>query len=134
MKQYVKQKRWTDEDCELVERNLGILSIEDMAECLQRTPMSVRLFIFRRRMSPGPIVKRNLLIAMLKIKFKHPEDFNPSRAFYLETGIGQRRWWNLYFGRKAITGKEYNKVANYLGITIKEAIESRQLELFEEEE
>ena len=49
-----------------------------------------------------------------------------------ETGIGQRRWWDLYYGRKSITGKEYTAVAEYLGITIQEAFESRQLELFEE--
>lgn len=71
---------------------------------------------------------------MLKLKFKHPEDFTPTRAFYKETGIGQRRWWDLYYGRKPITGKEYTAVAEYLGVTIQEAIESRQLELFEEKE
>lgn len=69
---------------------------------------------------------------MLKLKFRHPEEFTPTRAFYKETGIGQRRWWDLYYGRKSITGKEYAAVAEYLGITIQEALESRQLELFEE--
>ena len=69
---------------------------------------------------------------MLKLKFRHPEEFTPTRAFYKETGIGQRRWWDLYYGRKSITGKEYAAVAEYLGITIHEALESRQLELFEE--
>ena len=74
----------------------------------------------------------NLLIEMLKIKFRHPEDFSPSKSFYRETGIGQRRYWDLYFGRKPITGREYAAVAGYLGVTMQEAFESRQLELFEE--
>lgn len=105
-----------------------------MAAHLERSSMSVRLYILRNRLTVGRTVKRNLLLAMLKIKFRHPEDFCPTRAFYKETGIGQRRYWDLYFGRKAITGKEYAAVAEYLGITIHEAFESRQLELFEEDE
>lgn len=95
--------------------------------------MSVRLYILRNRLTPSGTVRRNLLLEMLKIKFRHPEDFSPTRAFYKETGIGQRRYWDLYFGRKAITGKEYAAVAEYLSVTIHEAFESRQLELFEEE-
>lgn len=125
-------KRWTAEDATYVRQNLGKVSLEDMAVYLERSPMSVRLFILRKRLSPGALVKRNLLMEMLKIKFRHPEDFYPNKAFYNETGIGQRRWWDLYYGRKPITGKEYSAVAEYLGLTVQEVIESRQLELFEE--
>ena len=127
-----KSKRWTFEDIAFVKRNLGKVSLKDMASHLKRSPMSVRLYILRNRLTPGPLVKRNLLMKMLKLKFRHPEEFTPTRAFYKETGIGQRRWWDLYYGRKSITGKEYTAVAEYLGITIQEAFESRQLELFEE--
>ena len=127
-----KSKRWTFEDIAFVKRNLGKVSLKDMASHLKRSPMSVRLYILRNRLTPGPLVKRNLLMEMLKLKFRHPEEFTPTRAFYKETGIGQRRWWDLYYGRKSITGKEYAAVAEYLGITIQEAFESRQLELFEE--
>ena len=127
-------KKWTAEDAAYVRQNLGKVSLEDMAAHLERSSMSVRLYILRNRLTVGRTVKRNLLLAMLKIKFSHPEDFCPTRAFYKETGIGQRRYWDLYFGRKAITGKEYAAVAEYLGITIHEAFESRQLELFEEDE
>lgn len=110
------------------------MSFEDMGECLGRSPMSVRLYVLRRKMTTGQLVKRNLLIVLLKIKFRHPEDFSPTRMFYKETGIGQRRYWDLYFGRKAITWKEYAAVAEYLGVTVREAVDSRQLELFTEEE
>ena len=132
MKSNGKNKRWTAQEGEYIQQSLGKVSFEDMAAYLGRSPMSVRLFVLRRRMTPGPLVKRNLLMAMLKLKFRHPEDFSPTRVFYKETGIGQRRWWDLYYGRKPITGKEYTAVAEYLGLTIQEAIESRQLELFEE--
>lgn len=129
-----KNKKWTSEDVEYVKENLGYVSLETMARYLGRSSMSVRLYILRNRLIPGQarIVKRNLLIEMLKIKFRHPEDFSPSKSFYRETGIGQRRYWDLYFGRKPITGREYAAVAGYLGVTMQEAFESHQLELFEE--
>lgn len=132
MKSNGKNKRWTAQEAEYVQQHLGKVSFEDMAASLGRSPMSVRLFVLRRRMTTGSLVKRNLLMEMLKLKFRHHEEFTPTRAFYKETGIGQRRWWDLYYGRKSITGEEYTAVAEYLGITIQEALESRQLELFEE--
>lgn len=132
MKSNGKNKRWTAQEAEYVQQNLGKVLFEDMAASLGRSPMSVRLFVLRRRMTTGSLVKRNLLMEMLKLKFRHHEEFTPTRAFYKETGIGQRRWWDLYYGRKSITGEEYTAVAEYLGITIQEALESRQLELFEE--
>lgn len=126
-------RRWNSQDDEFVRKNLGKMSFEDMGEYLERSPMSVRLYVLRRKLTTGQLVKRNLLMALLKIKFRHPEDFSPTRMFYRETGIGQRRYWDLYFGRKPITGKEYSAVAEYFGITVTESIESRQLELFTEE-
>lgn len=125
-------KRWTEEDATFVKNNLGKLSFEQMGRALNRSAMSVRLFVLRNRLTVGLQVKRNILVEMLKIKFRHPEDFTPTRAFYKETGINQRRWWDLYYGRKPITGKEYAAVADYLGVTIQEAFDSRQLNLFEE--
>lgn len=125
-------KRWTEEDATFVKNNLGKLSFEQMGRALNRSAMSVRLFVLRNRLTVGLQVKRNNLMEMLKIKFRHPEDFTPTRAFYTETGINQRRWWDLYYGRKPITGKEYAAVADYLGVTIQEAFDSRQLDLFEE--
>ena len=125
-------KRWTEEDATFVKNNLGKLSFEQMGRALNRSAMSVRLFVLRNRLTVGLQVKRNILMEMLKIKFRHPEDFTPTRAFYKETGINQRRWWDLYYGRKPITGKEYAAVADYLGVTLQEAFDSRQLNLFEE--
>lgn len=127
-------KRWTAEDAAYVRHNLGKVSLEDMASYLERSSMSVRLYILRNRLTVGRTVKRNLLLEILKMKFRHPEDFCPTRMFYKETGIGQRRYWDLYFGRKSIMGKEYAAIAAYFGVTIREAFESRQLELFDNTE
>lgn len=127
-------KRWTGNDITFVKQNLGKLSFEQMGRELNRSAMSVRLFALRNRLTVGLQVKRNILMEMLKIKFRHPEDFTPTRVFYTETGINQRRFWDLYYGRKAISSKEYAAVADYLGITMQEALGSRQLDLFEETE
>ena len=127
-------KRWTENDITFVKQNLGKLSFEQMGWELNRSAMSVRLFALRNRLTVGLQVKRNILMEMLKIKFRHPEDFTPTRVFYTETGINQRRFWDLYYGRKAISSKEYAAVADYLGITMQEALGSRQLDLFEETE
>ena len=129
-----KNKRWTSEDAEYVRRNYGKVTLDAMAKHLERSEMSVRLFVLRKKWTAGGrTVKRNLLVELLKMRFKNLEDFTPSRAFYEETGIGQRRYWDLYFGRKSITGEEYAAVAGYLGVTVQEAMESRQLSLFDEE-
>lgn len=131
----VKNKRWTADDAEYVRQHFGRVTLGDMAKHLGRSEMSVRLFVLRKKLpTRGRTVKRNLLVELLNMRFKNLEDFTPSRAFYKETGIGQRRYWDLYFGRKAITGKEYAAVAAYLGVTVQEAIESRQLSLFEDKE
>ena len=127
-------KRWTENDAKFVRQNFGKLSFEQMGRELNRSAMSVRLFALRNRLTVGLQVKRNILMEMLKVKFRHPEDFTPTRVFYTETGINQRRFWDLYYGRKAICSKEYAAVAKYLGVTLQEALESRQLSLFEEDE
>ena len=131
-KQNHKNKRWTADDAAYIRQHYGRVSLENMAAQLGRSSMAVRLYILRNRMTTGRTVKRNLLVELLRIKFRHIEDFSPTRAFYQETGIGQRRYWDLFFGRKPITGKEYTAVAEYLGVTVQKAFESRQLELFKE--
>lgn len=127
-------KRWTEPEESFVKQNLGKLTFDQMGRVLNRSSMSVRLFCLRNRLTVGLQVKRNFLMEMLKVKFRHPEDFTPTRVFYTETGINQRRFWDLYYGRKAISSKEYAAVAKYLGVTLQEALESRQLSLFEEDE
>ncbi len=77
-------------------------------------------------------VKRNIVQEMLRIKFRHPENFMPTRTFYHEVGINQMRWWDLFHGRKNITQTEYIALSKYFGLTLEEAFEARQLCIFEE--
>lgn len=81
------KKRWTAQETEYIQQNLGKLSLEAMAAHLNRSSMSVRLYVLRKRISPKTAIKRNILMQMLKTKFRHPEDFSPTRAFYQETNI-----------------------------------------------
>lgn len=41
------------------------------------------------------------------------------------------RYWDIFFGRKAIKPEEYKAVAAYFNITISEAFDSLQLNLFD---
>ena len=81
----------------------------------------------------GGKLKKNLLVELLRIRFRHLEDFTPSAAFYEETNISPRRYSDLFHGRKPITSEEYRNVAAYWNITAVEAMDSRQLELFNDD-
>jgi len=64
------------------------------------------------------------------MKFVYPEYFMPTHRFFESTGIGQRRWWQLYKGEKKLTEKEYKAIATHLNVSLEEAFEARQLTLF----
>lgn len=124
--------RWSRDQIAYLSDNYGKVSFGRMAAHLGKSEMAVRLYVLRHRMGEKyQLAKENRLKALLESRFKHIEDFQPSRAFYKETGINQMRYWDLFFGRKAISAKEYAAVADYFGITVGEAFESMQLELFD---
>ena len=97
----VVNKRWTDSEDTYVRESFGHVSFEDMGRRLGRSARSVRLYCLRRKLvAGGRTVKRNMLVELLRLKFRNLEDFTPSRA------------------------------ADYLGVTTQETFYSRQLELF----
>ena len=104
-----------------------------MAEHLGKSVLAVKLYMHRNHIIIGQTVKRNIVQEMLRIKFRHSENFLPTRAFYREVGINQMRWWDLFHGRKNITQTEYVALSKYFGLTLEEAFEARQLSMFEEE-
>lgn len=133
-KQFVtmSNKKWTKNDTAFLVDNYGIMSLEEMAARLGRSTMAVRLFALRHRLDERhQVVKENRLKKLLEYRFRHLEDFHPSRFFFKETGINQVRYWDLFFGRKPITPAEYKAVADYFNITVAEAFDSLQLNLFE---
>lgn len=126
--------RWKDEEEQYIRENAGKLTFEEMANYVNKSPLAVQLFMHRRKIVIGQTVKRNLVQEILRIKFKHPENFMSTRQFYQEVGINQMRWWDIYYGRKPVTQQEYIALSEYFGITLQEAFEARQLNMFINEE
>ena len=97
--------------------------------------MSARLRAMRKNLPMGGgMVKNNLLVELLKMRFRHLEDFTPSEAFFFFFKISTRRYSDLFHGRKQISSEEYRNVAAYWNITAAEAMDSRQLDLFDDNE
>lgn len=128
----MSNRKWTKNEIAYLVENYGRMSLEDMAIHLNRSVMAVRLYALRYRLDDKhQVVKENRLKKLLEYRFRHLEDFHPSKFFFKETGINQVRYWDIFFGRKAIKPEEYKAVAEYFNITISEAFDSLQLNLFD---
>jgi len=125
------RRAWTREDISYLTQHYGRKPIKEIAKALGRSELSVRLYALHHRMIPEgtKTAKRNLLVELLKIRFRHLEDFTPSKYFYAECHISQFRYADIFYGRKQIKPEEYKAIAAYFDITAAEALESRQLEL-----
>lgn len=123
---------WKQNEIEYLTENIGKLTLAEMAAALGKTELAVKLYMHRHRMNIGPVVKRNLLQELLRMKFGNPKFFQPTREFYAEIGITQRRFWDLFHGRKQITDAEYLQFAKYFNVSLEEGFEARQLNLFQE--
>ena len=125
--------KWKQEEEIYVRENVGKKTMEEMAEYVGRSPLAVKLFLHRKKIVAGQTVKRNLVQEMLRLKFRHPENFSPTREFYREVNINQMRFWDIYYGRKQVIQQEYVALSEYFGLTLQEAFEARQLSMFNEE-
>lgn len=125
--------KWKPHEEAFVRDNAGKLTLQQIADAVGRSSLAVQLFMHRKQIVVGQTVKRNLVQEMLRIKFKHPENFLPTRAFYQTVAINQMRWWDIFYGRKNISQQEYIALCEYFGVTMQEAFEARQLCIFEEE-
>lgn len=125
--------KWKQEEEIYVRENVGKKTMEEMAEYVGRSPLAVKLFLHRKKIVAGQTVKRNLVQEMLRLKFRHPENFSPTREFYREVNINQMRFGDIYYGRKQVTQQEYVALSEYFGLTLQEAFEARQLSMFNEE-
>lgn len=126
--------RWKDEEEQYIRENAGKKTLQQMSAQVNRSPLAVQLFMHRRKIVIGQTVKRNLVQEILRIKFVHPENFMPNRQFYQDVTINQMRWWDIYYGRKPVTQQEYIALSEYFRITLQEAFEARQLNIFINEE
>lgn len=125
--------RWQPHEETFVRDNAGKMTLQQLADIVGRSALAVQLFMHRKHIVVGQTVKRNLVQEILRIKFKHPENFLPTRSFYKAVGINQMRWWNIFYGKKNISQQEYITLCEYFGVTMQEAFEARQLYIFEEE-
>ena len=129
----MSNKKWNRDEVAYLVDNYGKMSLEDLSKELNRSVMAVRLYALRHRLDDKhQVVKENRLKKLLEYRFRHLEDFHPSKYFFKETGINQVRYWDLFFGRKPIKPQEYKAVAEYFSITISEAFDSLQLNLFDQ--
>lgn len=129
----MSNKKWNRDEVAYLVDNYGKMSLEDLSRELNRSVMAVRLYALRHRLDDKhQVVKENRLKKLLEYRFRHLEDFHPSKYFFKETGINQVRYWDLFFGRKPIKPQEYKAVAEYFSITISEAFDSLQLNLFDQ--
>lgn len=124
-------KRWTASEKEFLFRNMKKKKISEIAKELNRSEMSVNLFLLRRRTSPQTVVKNNLILIILKQAFTDPEYFTPTRAFFDAVGIGQKRWWSLYKGINVATGEECLRVCRHLNVPTEKVFDQMQLSLFD---
>ncbi|MDR2915590.1 MAG: XRE family transcriptional regulator [Tannerella sp.] len=126
----MKKTHWTEHQKKTVLDNIGRLSIEEIAFHVDRTPRAVRLFLHRNKITLGETVKHNLVITVLQRKFGHPEYFTPTKQFFIDVKINQKRYWDLYYGRKQISQEEYERLCSHLNIPPEDSFEARQMEIF----
>lgn len=130
-----KQKPWSGADVEYILNNISSSTVDDIAKHLDRTVNCVNIKIHRLRLNvkKGGLnkenVSRNIVIEMLKQRIGNPEDFRYTDTFRTDTGIGQKRFWQLYRGEKNITQEEYKALCRKWNITLEDAFEMRQLKM-----
>ena len=125
-------RRWTPAEQQTVIDNLGKLDFFQIGQLIGKSELAVKLFVHRKRISYTSKVKTNHLLALLKLKFGHPEYFNPTKNFFRAVGITQMRYWALYRGECTISSEEYKSIREHFELPAEDVIKSRQLDLFEE--
>ena len=65
----MNQGKWTTAEKKFVTENVGKLSLQEMGDRINRSPVAVKMFILRNRIDIGNKVNRNILQEILKIKF-----------------------------------------------------------------
>lgn len=124
-------KKWRKHLPYLIE-NVGKVSTQQIAKHLNVTEYELHLFLHRERLFKIE-EKKNVCLKLIRAKFVYDEYFTPTRRFFDATGIRSRRWWQLYRGEKKMTEREYVALVKHLQISHKEALDVRQLDLFDNE-
>ena len=129
------KKPWTPEEENWLRNNWDKFPIQEIyAHFPNRTEMSVDLKMHRLRIPIGKSpnkqrVSRNLVLELLVSRIGNPQFFTPKRDFYERTGIGQKRFGQLFRGEANPTKNEYLALAREWNVTIYEAIDMNQMQL-----
>lgn len=126
-------ERWSKEDKEFLQLNLGKITPAAIGEKLGKTEQAVRLYCYRHRIPLGKTLERPMLVELLRIKFGDPEYFQPTRSFFEKVKISQKRFSQLRQGYAQPTEQELQRLSQEWNMTMNEAIKlmsSRQLNLF----
>lgn len=123
-----KISTWTRADKDYVLKHYKTQTIEEMADNLCRSAISVQQFMQRNRIAHSKL-DRIIVIELLKQRIVYPEYFRPTRQFYQAIGITQARWWDLYYGREKIKTEEYIAICKHLKIELVDAFEARQIKI-----
>lgn len=136
----MSKKRWEPKEEAWLRENFDKATMADIYTRFHyRSRMSVDLKMHRMRLPVSKSVNkervaRNLITELLSNRIGNPHFFTPKREFYERTGIGQKRFGQLYRGEVNPTKAEYTALIREWNVTIEEAFELRQMELnFEEE-
>ena len=130
-----KKSNWSpSEDQFLREQLAENVPLNSIAESLNKSEDAVYLYCYRHHIPLKPRLKNPLMRRLLEIKFGNPDFFHPSKDFFRQTGINQKRWTELAWGYEQPT-QELKRAAVILNLTVEETfklMEARQLELVPE--
>lgn len=109
----MSNKKWNKKEAAYLVDNYGKMSLEELSANLGRSVMAVRLYALRHRLDDKhQVVKENRLKKLLEYRFRHLEDFHPSKFFFRETGINQVRYWDLFFGGSQLSRRNTRLLPN----------------------
>lgn len=127
-------KPWSLAQQRYVFKHIHNKPLPQIAEDVGRTQRALNLFLHRYRNDPRLCVNRNnLLMQVLKRKFKDVACFTPTRSFFIAIQMGQKRYWSIYKGVEVIKEDELKRISQYFEVSMEGLFEARQIELFENE-
>ena len=129
--QQLNRTPWSEAEQAFAFQQMGKMPLWQIAQHLGKSERAIALFLHRHRQDPRAIIHDNIMLRLLTVKFARPEFFTPTKKFFREVQINQKRFWSVYKGKQRLTQEEYVRLANYLQLDLKEVFESLQLSLFD---
>jgi hypothetical protein len=96
---------WNKKEIEFLKNSINKLTIQEIADKLNRTINSVVLYMYRHDISRHETVKRNLMRELIATKIPI-EYFHPTKQFYKETNINQCQFQSIWHGYRQATNDE----------------------------